>query len=590
MAFNFKEFATAFMADQAKAINTRIQKADDYEDQIREEAERNKTKIGKRKALVNLAKTEINLLRSLGAKKKHINAAIAAGPQKLFDFAEALAKEGRKRAGAGASRTFSESEIDAMLDMPDEFSNMEMDPVEFYERSVGLTKPTLGSTPDPKRGFLQRAFALDTKSAVRAQMDKDAYYDGYSIMDINEMARQDAYDSMSPDAYFSFRPSKTLDLITGPAEFRDQMDDASTLGQARIEELRREATTEEEFQNLKRKEIKRNQDAVINGFISSYGKDFLTNPAFNVRSRMGDEAYRTAVINASSNEELNKFLADLLLTDSNISLDDTVAVAVEDSQGNELRYTFEFDEKGEINAGKINNRILSEDELEVVVSKLMRDGIMPMASISRVKPMAEAVDDTVKEALGDLDEVEEKIIKEEEDEDDLVKEKEDIFKLPIDFPKSLPANVGPRPGKNRPIDAINPSDERVNWDSKYKGKYDIRTGNPILPGRRPESGRDRKKWNQRYRDTHDPETGFPLLDKSNLTSDTSTQEQENLLENVAILDSAEKKLKKDDNDGILDLSKITTQEARIEAFDNLSIGSQFYDSDGSGPYTKTKER
>ena len=44
------------------------------------------------------------------------------------------------------------------------------------------------------------------------------------------------------------------------------------------------------------------------------------------------------------------------------------------------------------------------------------------------------------------------------------------------------------------------------------------------------------------------------------------------------------------NDGILDLSKITTQEARIEAFDNLSIGSQFYDNDGSGPYTKTKER
>ena len=58
MGFNFKAFATAFMDDQAKAIQKRIQDAEDYEDQQRELAERNKSVVGKRRALVNLAKTE----------------------------------------------------------------------------------------------------------------------------------------------------------------------------------------------------------------------------------------------------------------------------------------------------------------------------------------------------------------------------------------------------------------------------------------------------------------------------------------------------------------------------------------------------
>ena len=33
MAFNFKAFATAFMDDQAKAIQKRIQDAEEYEDE-----------------------------------------------------------------------------------------------------------------------------------------------------------------------------------------------------------------------------------------------------------------------------------------------------------------------------------------------------------------------------------------------------------------------------------------------------------------------------------------------------------------------------------------------------------------------------
>jgi hypothetical protein len=64
------------------------------------------------------------------------------------------------------------------------------------------------------------------------------------------------------------------------------------------------------------------------------------------------------------------------------------------------------------------------------------------------------------------------------------------------------------------------------WDSKYEGKYDPITGNPIIVPKRPAKSetRDEKKlaggriekvslyneWNKKYGKTHNPATGLPL--------------------------------------------------------------------------------
>lgn len=55
---------------------------------------------------------------------------------------------------------------------------------------------------------------LDLDDAVRARLDEDAYFDGYSVMDINEISKQEAYESVAPGTYFSFAPTKAVDVRT----------------------------------------------------------------------------------------------------------------------------------------------------------------------------------------------------------------------------------------------------------------------------------------------------------------------------------------------------------------------------------------
>lgn len=88
--------------------------------------------------------------------------------------------------------------------------------------------------------------------------------------------------------------------------------------------------------------------------------------------------------------------------------------------------------------------------------------------------------------------------------------------------------VTPRPeGTVDPLDLNAPvdADAQQEWDTKYEGKYDPTTGDPIVVPKRPAKSETRderklsgriskvslyKEWMDKYGDTHDPETGLPL--------------------------------------------------------------------------------
>ena len=73
-------------------------------------------------------------------------------------------------------------------------------------KTFGVGQASLGSTTSGKRNILQKAFGLGLTQATRADLDREAYYDGYSVMDINEMAAQDAYSDLLPGSTFRFTP------------------------------------------------------------------------------------------------------------------------------------------------------------------------------------------------------------------------------------------------------------------------------------------------------------------------------------------------------------------------------------------------
>ncbi len=378
MGFNFKAFATAFMDDQAKAIQKRIQDAEDYEDQQRELAERNKSVVGKRRALVNLAKTEINMLRKLGAKDKHINAAIAAGPKALFEFSQSLQKEAQKRPSAGGSYTFSDSELDAFIDMPDEFSAQAMDPAEHYANSIGLASPSLGSYQAKDQGFIKSALGMGLKDSARARLDKDAYYEGYSMMDINEVARQEAYESMDPGTYFSFSPSKDYNPVTvGPA-FREAYDDSGELSQAVESQLRRQFPAEADYMQEKARIIARQRAGVIDAYAQQFGKRFLEDTSINLQGLMGDDLYQATYMNYQSQDDLERYIVDGLLDLENISVGSTVKT--KDNEGRIVEIT--LGEGDEVSRMKINGRVVDDDDVAALVANLQKQGLLSQSSIA----------------------------------------------------------------------------------------------------------------------------------------------------------------------------------------------------------------
>jgi len=218
MGFDAKAFAAAFMEDQARQINTRVAEAREYKKELKEEAEAGKSKITQLRQLGNLAKSEIARLRALGFEDKHINAAIASGPKGLFDLSVSAQEEAARR-NFTSGQKFDEYEVESLIDFSENFSYGDVDSEEFYQMNTALTDPSLGSTKDPQRGLMKTIFGIDLDDSVRAKLDKDAFYDGYSVMDINEISKQETYDSVAPGTYFSFTPTRDFDPTSAASSF-----------------------------------------------------------------------------------------------------------------------------------------------------------------------------------------------------------------------------------------------------------------------------------------------------------------------------------------------------------------------------------
>ena len=222
MAFNFKAFAAGFMDDQARQINERVAEAREYKRELKENAEASKSKISKLKQLKGLAASEIARIRALGVDDEYINAAIASGPKGLFDLSTALQEEASRR-NFKPGQKFDKFEVESLIDITENFKYGDVDAMEFYEMNTALTKPSLGSTKDTKRGLFGTLLGLDLDDAVRSRLDEDAYFDGYSVMDINEISKQEAYESVAPGTYFSFAPTKAVDISSATRSLQTEI-------------------------------------------------------------------------------------------------------------------------------------------------------------------------------------------------------------------------------------------------------------------------------------------------------------------------------------------------------------------------------
>ena len=368
---NWKAFASGFMTDQARQINERVARAQAYEDKQREEFERSKSTFKKRLGVVNntLMPTVSNLKR-LGATDMQIKAAVANGPETILEFYEALDSAAKSM----NKDRLTVSEIDAVVDMPDTFEGGDMSLHEFISQTYGLTKPDIGSTKDPSRSFLSKALGLDLQDQVRANLDREARYNGFSIMDLNELAAQDSYNSLVPNTYFRLTPGKTY---SAP----DVLDDFNRA----IAVTRQQVQNDDAYKDLKIKDadaaaniMENSLYPIIEAYTRDYGINFLNDK----------NLYGLETLLPNRFKELRTVLPDVETANAIIteSLGDggaTASAPYVGADGKTKLATFTMDIDGNVVSGKIGNQSLLPEDADKVYRDLVAGGYIKDVSFSK---------------------------------------------------------------------------------------------------------------------------------------------------------------------------------------------------------------
>lgn len=386
MAFNWNAFQIGFFDDQTKQMAERRRRAQNYRDKAVADAEKSKTQIQKRKALADLAVGKANQLTRLGVTDTQIASAIASGPDGLFKFADEVIDYAKRN---NISR-FTGSQTQSLIDTPElmrEDLGKDFTLNDFIKSSYGLTKPTLGSVEQPDRGIFKRAFGIGEQEAIRAELDKDAYFEGYSIVDLNELASQEAYDSLLPGSYATFG-GVDYNSVKVAGDFEA---DLAVALRNRENEINATAPDSEDRKNL----IASIQEGVVQRYASMpYGQQFLNDPSLNLKERFPDIHSKYVSVKEKDND-IDKMISDFIIRDGYGDEQE-----VEAPDGKIITYNFTFDDNGNPTAGTLNGvTIPNQDAVERAFSVAQDQGLFKnVIRTSTLKP-SDIASDTL-DALG----------------------------------------------------------------------------------------------------------------------------------------------------------------------------------------------
>ena len=292
MAFNWKAFATGFLSDQAEQMEKRRLLNEKYKEQMEEEYRVARNTYSKRKAVVGQTMNEVAKLRSVGASDQHIKAAVASGPEAVFKLSTALGKASGKMGGTKLSH----AQVDAYISGADLFEEHDASVREFVESSYGLGRTQEDDVQYEQPNLFERAFGVKLKEGTRARLDQQKAYDGLSKMDVIELSRQEAYQSLMPGSFL------TLDsaVLYDPFEVNKSF---SSFVKSEIKAVQDTQAYRAETDIDKKREMTEAAayDAALM-YQGRYGDQFVENLPVGLQSLMGN---KYDVLKASSNTPEN---------------------------------------------------------------------------------------------------------------------------------------------------------------------------------------------------------------------------------------------------------------------------------------------
>jgi hypothetical protein len=299
---DWQAFATSFLTGVASDINKRKDKAEDYETQQRDLAERNKAIMSKRKTVSNAVKSKTAKLRDMGVSEEVIRTAISSGPTGLTDLEKhmdtAVTTHGREAVKKNAD-VFASVDVDpTVLRMRGEDA-LTMD--EYINQSFGMAAPTPGSVEAGKGTVWDRMLGRGARERVKAELDQEMTDLGYSIYDINEAAAQSEYESLAPGSFVNFGTRKTFTVDNKAREMEYLRSQINTMkaGNSEYKALEtKEASLMEALATAEaagRKDEaaeKRAELAVVQGKKSRMDQQFIGDHVLQMGENFGDGSYQ----------------------------------------------------------------------------------------------------------------------------------------------------------------------------------------------------------------------------------------------------------------------------------------------------------
>ena len=226
----------SFLNELSEGIDRRTEKAERYEEEQRELAERNASIVNTR----NLRAQEAALIGQkaiqLGAREQHVKAAMASGMTGVSELYTKL----QQAANEKGVKTLGEDDIEAIINMPTIPSinpkYVDMGLKEFAQITYGVA-PRQEQAMEPEGNLLKKLFALDDMAVARNKLRTDKYMGDLSIADINEAARQAEYTSLFPDLGMTlmdvefYGPEDAGEFIK---EFQEAVSDATNTSTAKL--------------------------------------------------------------------------------------------------------------------------------------------------------------------------------------------------------------------------------------------------------------------------------------------------------------------------------------------------------------------
>ena len=219
MAFDWKDFAAAFLEGTAKNIERRGEEARTYEKEQKEAAKRNAEVIRNRAAKAKQAATYARKAKMyLGSHPQAdmmVKAAMSAGPAEIATLYEKLEAAANQ---PGQNGKLGEADIDTLINMPelpsvdDKYIDMGLE--DFAMQTYGASKGSIVRSAEEQEevGLVGQLFGFGAKQRVDERLGEQQYGMGMSISDINDLAEQDEYQNLIKDTSLTYGTLDRFDL------------------------------------------------------------------------------------------------------------------------------------------------------------------------------------------------------------------------------------------------------------------------------------------------------------------------------------------------------------------------------------------